>query len=301
MKTSTDRILTTHVGSLPRPQEVADLLFAQDRGEKYDPAHFDQVMRDGVREAVRKQQEAGIDIVSDGETSKISYATYIRHRLTGFEGDSPRPTPQDIDELPDYRDRLVKEGASARYLRPVCKGPITVKNREPLLQDIARMKDALASQRGGRVHECGLAGHDCGVSAERVLPLARRVHGSSRQRHAGGVRNHRAIGSSAPGGLSRSGDGPAQPFPQSFGRRVPPDGGDPDRSAQPRAGQRSRRPRPPAYLLGQLRRAAHARYSARQGPPTVVQGQADGAVDRRRQPAPRARMGGLADPQVARG
>jgi 5-methyltetrahydropteroyltriglutamate--homocysteine methyltransferase len=144
MKTSTERILTTHVGSLPRPEEVADLLFAQDRGEQYDAAHFDQVMREGVREAVRKQQEAGIDIVSDGETSKISYATYIRHRLTGFEGDSPRPTPQDIDELPDYRDRLVKEGASAKYLRPVCKGPIKVKDREPLLHDIARMKDVLA-------------------------------------------------------------------------------------------------------------------------------------------------------------
>ncbi len=144
MKTSTERILTTHVGSLPRPQEVADLLFAQDRGESYDPAHFDEVMRRGVREAIRQQREAGIDIVSDGETSKISYATYIRHRLTGFEGDSARPTPQDIDELPDYRDRLVKEGASAKYLRPVCKGPIQVKNREPLLQDIARMKDALA-------------------------------------------------------------------------------------------------------------------------------------------------------------
>lgn len=144
MKTSTDRILTTHVGSLPRPQDVADLLFAQDRGEKYDAAHFDEVMRRGVREAIRNQQAAGIDIVSDGETSKISYATYIRHRLTGFEGDSPRPTPQDIDDLPDYRDRLVKEGASAKYLRPVCKGPITVKNREPLLQDVARMKDELA-------------------------------------------------------------------------------------------------------------------------------------------------------------
>jgi len=144
MKTSTDRILTTHVGSLPRPQDVADLLFAQDRGEKYDAAHFDEVMRRGVREAIRNQQAAGIDIVSDGETSKISYATYIRHRLTGFEGDSPRPTPQDIDDLPDYRDRLVKEGASAKYLRPVCKGAITVKNREPLLQDIARMKDELA-------------------------------------------------------------------------------------------------------------------------------------------------------------
>lgn len=144
MKTSTDRILTTHVGSLPRPQDVADLLFAQDRGEEYDVAHFDEVMRRGVREAIRNQQAAGIDIVSDGETSKISYATYIRHRLTGFEGDSPRPTPQDIDDLPDYRDRLVKEGASAKYLRPVCKGPITVKNREPLLQDIARMEDELA-------------------------------------------------------------------------------------------------------------------------------------------------------------
>jgi len=144
MKTSTDRILTTHVGSLPRPQEVADLLFAQDRGESYDPAHFDAVMAKGVNEAVRLQRESGIDIVSDGETSKISYATYIRHRLTGFEGDSSRPTPRDIDELPEYRDKLVKEGASAKYLRPVCKGPITVKNREPLHKDIARMKDALA-------------------------------------------------------------------------------------------------------------------------------------------------------------
>ena len=144
MKTSTERILTTHVGSLPRPQEVADLLFAQDRGERYDPAHFDEVMRRGVSEAVRLQQEAGIDIVSDGETSKISYATYIRHRLTGFEGDSPRPTPQDIDELPDYRDKLVAQGASAKYLRPVCKGPIKVKDREPLGRDIGRVKEALA-------------------------------------------------------------------------------------------------------------------------------------------------------------
>ena len=144
MKTSTERILTTHVGSLPRPQEVADLLFAQDRGERYDPAHFDEVMRRGVSEAVRLQQAAGIDIVSDGETSKISYATYIRHRLTGFEGDSPRPTPQDIDELPDYRDKLVAQGASAKYLRPVCKGPIKVKDREPLGQDIGRIKEALA-------------------------------------------------------------------------------------------------------------------------------------------------------------
>jgi 5-methyltetrahydropteroyltriglutamate--homocysteine methyltransferase len=143
MRLSTDRILTTHVGSLPRPQEVADLLFAEDRGEAQPGPAFEDAIRRGVDGVIREQLEAGIDIVSDGEMSKISYATYIRHRLTGFEGDSPRPTPQDIDELPDYRDKLVKEGASAKYLRPVCKGPITVKNREPLKADIARMKAAL--------------------------------------------------------------------------------------------------------------------------------------------------------------
>src|ERR1035438_927543 len=123
MKTSTDRILTTHVGSLPRPQDVVDLLFAQDRGEPIDQAQFDAVMQRGVADAVAKQVESGVDIVSDGETSKISYATYIRHRLTGFEGDSSRPTPSDIDAIPAYPDNLVKEGHSATYKRPVCKGP----------------------------------------------------------------------------------------------------------------------------------------------------------------------------------
>jgi len=144
MKLSTDRILTTHVGSLPRPQDVVDVLFAQDRGENYDPAQFDRVIRAGVLDALRHQVESGVDIVSDGEMGKISYATYIRHRLTGFEGDSPRPTPQDLEDFPGYRDQLVSAGASAKYQRPVCKGPITVKNLEPLKQDIARMKDGLA-------------------------------------------------------------------------------------------------------------------------------------------------------------
>jgi 5-methyltetrahydropteroyltriglutamate--homocysteine methyltransferase len=144
MKRSTERILTTHVGSLPRPQEVVDLLFAEDRGEPVDPAQFEAVMQRAVNNAVAQQSEARIDIASDGEMSKISYATYIRHRLTGFEGDSPRPTPQDLDDFPEYRDRLVKAGHSATYRRPVCKGPIAVKSLQPLKNDIARMKAALA-------------------------------------------------------------------------------------------------------------------------------------------------------------
>jgi 5-methyltetrahydropteroyltriglutamate--homocysteine methyltransferase len=144
MKTSTDRILTTHVGSLPRPQEVVDLLFAQDRGEPIDESQFNETMRRAAADLVQRQAECGIDIVSDGETSKISYATYIRHRLTGFEGDSARPTPQDLDEFPEYRDRLVKAGHSATYKRPVCKGPIKVKSLKPVEQDIAHMKEALS-------------------------------------------------------------------------------------------------------------------------------------------------------------
>jgi 5-methyltetrahydropteroyltriglutamate--homocysteine methyltransferase len=147
MKTSSDRILTTHVGSLPRSQEVVDLLFAQDRGEPIDAAQFDQMMGCAVDDLVRRQSETGIDIVSDGETSKISYATYIRHRLTGFEGDSARPTPQDLDDFPEYRDRLVKTGHSATYKRPVCKGPIKVKNLKPVEQDIAHMKKALSTAK----------------------------------------------------------------------------------------------------------------------------------------------------------
>jgi 5-methyltetrahydropteroyltriglutamate--homocysteine methyltransferase len=143
MKHSTDRILTTHVGSLPRPQEVVDLLFAQDRGDPCDAATFDAALRRAVADAVSRQAEAGIDVVSDGEMSKISYATYIRHRLTGFEpGDVPRATPADLDDFPEYRDRIAQMGATPKYLRPICKGPITVKDVQPLQQDIVRFKEA---------------------------------------------------------------------------------------------------------------------------------------------------------------
>lgn len=147
MKLSTERILTTHVGSLPRPQDVVDLLFAQDRGEAYDVEQFASVMQRSVANVVDRQAESGVDVVSDGETSKISYATYIRHRLTGFEGDSARPTPQDLDDFPEYRDRLVQAGHSATYRRPVCRGPIEVKNLAPLREDIANLKEALSKTK----------------------------------------------------------------------------------------------------------------------------------------------------------
>jgi 5-methyltetrahydropteroyltriglutamate--homocysteine methyltransferase len=141
---SDSRILTTHVGSLPRPQEVVDAVFGEDRGEEVDRAQYDRVIREAVSDRVQHQADAGIDLVSDGEMSKIGYATYIRHRLSGFEvGDVPRATPADLDAYPNFRDRLAKEGGSARYLRPICRGPITYEHREPLERDLDNLKAAI--------------------------------------------------------------------------------------------------------------------------------------------------------------
>ncbi len=141
------RILTTHVGSLPRPAELVELVWAEDRGEPVDRERYDRLLAEAVRDRVRRQVEAGIDFVSDGEMSKIGYATYIRHRLSGFEvGDVPRATPADLDAYPAYRDRLAQEGGSARYLRPICRGPITYEHPEPLQRDLDRLADAVEGQ-----------------------------------------------------------------------------------------------------------------------------------------------------------
>lgn len=146
MKTSAERILTTHVGSLPRPQYVVDQLFAQDRGEAYDEAEFDRVMRRAVREAAEKQAQAGVDVISDGEMSKISYATYIRHRLTGFEiAEVPRATPKDLDDFPAFKQRLAQAGGTPKYHRPVVRGAIKIKDLRPLEKDIANLLAAKAA------------------------------------------------------------------------------------------------------------------------------------------------------------
>lgn len=137
-------IPTTHVGSLPRSSIVADLLFGREKGLPFDDAAYDATMRDATATILTKQREAMVDIPSDGETSKISYATYIKDRLTGFEGDSPRRPPQDLDDYPSFRDRLARAGGTPSYRRPKCVGPIKVKTLEPLHRDINAMKAAMA-------------------------------------------------------------------------------------------------------------------------------------------------------------
>ena len=140
MKTSTERILTTHVGSMPRPQYVVDQLFAQDSGSAYDEAEFDRVMHRAVQEVAQKQVQAGVDVISDGEMSKISYATYIRHRLTGFEiAEVPRATPKDLDDFPAFKQRLAAAGGTPKYHRPVVRDAIKIKDLSPLKKDIANL------------------------------------------------------------------------------------------------------------------------------------------------------------------
>jgi len=108
-------IKTTHTGSLPRTQEVVDMIFARENGEGYDQAEFDTVMRDGCAATVGRQAEVGIGIASDGETSKISYATYVKDRYTGFSGDSPRNAPGDLKLFPSFLKRLADGGGTPQY------------------------------------------------------------------------------------------------------------------------------------------------------------------------------------------
>ena len=146
-----ERFLTTHVGSLPRTQPVVDLIFARERGEVIDEAAFDAVMQEAVHEVVRRQVASGIDIVSDGEMSKISYATYIKDRYTGFDGDSPRLTPADLLDYPGFMKRLASGGGTPSYRRPCCVGPIAVKTMAPLQKDIVHVKVAAARYGAAQV------------------------------------------------------------------------------------------------------------------------------------------------------
>ena len=145
MKHSTEKILTTHVGSLPRPNRVAELIFAKEAEEEYDKTEFDEVIAAAVKDAVARQADVGVDIVSDGEMSKISYATYIKERISGFEGDSPRNPPKDLQDYPSFLAKLAQSGGTPSYKRPKCTGEINATNGEPLETDLRNFHDALAA------------------------------------------------------------------------------------------------------------------------------------------------------------
>jgi 5-methyltetrahydropteroyltriglutamate--homocysteine methyltransferase len=144
VKLSTNRIITTHVGSLPRNQTVVDLLFKREQAEPYDQIEFDRAMEQAVAQTVSKQVDIGVDIVSDGETSKIGYATYIKDRLTGFEGDNPRQIALDLQDYPDFRARMAVFAGKQTFKRQSCVGSIKFIGHSDIEKDLARFRAALS-------------------------------------------------------------------------------------------------------------------------------------------------------------
>ena len=138
-------IKTTHVGSLPRTQKVVDFIFAREKKISFSQEDFDKAMSEAVLETVKKQVKAGINIVSDGETSKISYATYVKDRYTGFDGDSPRNAPADLQQFPSFLKRLADDGGTPQYSRPMCVGEVKSKGQGELEKDIANLKSAVSA------------------------------------------------------------------------------------------------------------------------------------------------------------
>lgn len=136
-------ISTTHVGSLPRGDQLIPLLLARDHGEPYDAQLFDQTVRAAVSSAVDAQINAGVSIVSDGELGKIGYSTYITERLSGFGGDVPRKPALDLAPLPEYRKKLAVVMGDQEFVRAACIGPVKLVNQRPCEEDIARFTDAL--------------------------------------------------------------------------------------------------------------------------------------------------------------
>ena len=137
------KILTSHVGSLPRSQRVVDFIFARENETAYDKMDFDTTMSDAVQQTVKKQVQSGVDIVSDGETSKISYATYVKDRYHGFSGDSPRNAPADLKLFPGFLERLADDGGTPQYARPQCTGEVSSKGQDELQKDISNLQSAM--------------------------------------------------------------------------------------------------------------------------------------------------------------
>jgi 5-methyltetrahydropteroyltriglutamate--homocysteine methyltransferase len=155
MKTSTDRILTTHTGSLPRPKSLIDLILRREKGEAVSPQTLDAEVVKATDEIVAKQVAAGIDVVSDGEMSKPSYTTYIRHRVTGIEPD-PRAAEKGVDimigrDLLAHPDFNTSRRTFSSVAFPGCVGELRYKDRSALDRDIANLKAAAAKARPAEV------------------------------------------------------------------------------------------------------------------------------------------------------
>ena len=164
------------------------MLEALTPGRMPDPAAFDARVRRAVGDIVRQQLDAGVDIVNDGEQGKVGYSTYVRHRLTGFDGQAAVPMRADWADFPEAAARGERRST---VMRPACNGPIEWKDRTAVQKDIANLTAALEAAKPA---DAFMTAASPGVIAhflkQRVLPEPRGVSGAPRRRHEGGVRRH---------------------------------------------------------------------------------------------------------------
>src|SRR5919201_37382 len=147
MMRSTDRFLTTHTGSLPRPDDLIRMMYAKEEGVPVDPIALGARVRAAVAEIVKKQADAGIDLINDGELSKPSYATYVKDRLAGFGGTGNTFVYQDLADFPKLARRVFGDPGRSRRKTPACNGPTSVRDRNAPQTDVAHLKAAFANVR----------------------------------------------------------------------------------------------------------------------------------------------------------
>ena len=174
MPRSVDRFLTTHTGSLPRPDDLIQMMYAKEEGKPVDREALAQRIRSAVGEVVAKQRKAGLDIVNDGEMSKPSYATYVKDRLSGFGGTSNTFVYQDLVEFPNMAKRVFGDPGRSRRKTPACNGPIAVADPDAVRRDVDNLKLAVGEGGGrARLHDRGVAGRHLALLPQRPLSEAR--------------------------------------------------------------------------------------------------------------------------------
>src|SRR5262245_6177419 len=145
MRRSTERFLTTHTGSLPRPDDLVRMMYAKEEGVPVETAVLAARVRGAVAEVVRKQVDAGVDLVNDGEMSKPSYATYVKDRLAGFGGTGNTFVYQDLADFPNLAKRVFGDPGRSRRKTPACNAAISVRDRDAAPADVGNLKAALAA------------------------------------------------------------------------------------------------------------------------------------------------------------
>ncbi len=289
MQRSNDRFLTTHTGSLPRPDDLIRMMYAKEEGVPVDPVALAARVRAAVAEVVRKQAEAGVDLINDGEMSKPSYATYIKDRLDGFGGTGNTFVYQDLADFPRLEKRVFGDPGRSRRKTPACNAPISVRDKQAAQTDADNLKAALANVKS-------VGGFMSAASPGVVGLFFRNEHYPSQEKYleaiAEAMRHEYETVAKAGFVLQIDcpdlGDGPAHPIRRFERGGIPQARAASRRGAQSRAAQHSARVAAHACVLGQLRGPASPRRGAVRDHRHRVHGAAERHFVRSRQSAPRA-------------